>query len=68
METPRAGATEALRLYAVSRRTGDVWETNLCQRYDFPALRAAQDKIQQITGHSLADEQDARQGLGCTEN
>jgi hypothetical protein len=67
-ETPRAGATEVLRLYAVSRRTGDVWETNLCQRYDFPDLKAVQKRIQQRTGYTLADEQGARQGLGCPEN
>jgi hypothetical protein len=67
-ETLSAGATDALRLYSVSPRTGEVWETNLCRRYEFPALEAEQKKIQKRTGYSPADEQELRRGLGCSDD
>ena len=67
-ETSQAGATEALRLYAVSRRTGDVWEVNLCHRYAFPTLVKEQAAIQRWTGYSLADDAASVEGLGCPDS
>jgi len=66
-DSPKYGATQVLGRYAVSRLTGDVWETNLCRRYRFPKLGKIQAAIRLKTGKSIADEKDARRGLGCTE-
>jgi hypothetical protein len=66
-DSPKYGATQVLGRYAVSRLTGDVWETNLCKRYDFPKLRQVQAAIMEKTGKTRADEVEARRGLGCTD-
>lgn len=66
-DSPKYGATQVLGHYAVSRLTGDVWETNLCKRFDFPKLRRMQTQIMQRTAKSPADEVEARRGLGCTD-
>lgn len=64
-DSPKAAATDVVGAFAVSRLTGDVWETNLCKRYAFPALRAAQRRIMARTHGSFRAETAARQGLGC---
>jgi hypothetical protein len=60
-----AGATAALGYFAVSKKTGDVWEVNRCKRYRFPELSRIQRLIMQRTGTSLADEREQWKGLGC---
>lgn len=66
-ESTTPGPDETLRRYAVNRSTGDVWEFNLCTRYDFPQLT----RLRRIlTGHATASRADiAAQSkeLGCTE-
>jgi hypothetical protein len=64
-DSPKPGATQVLGRYAVGRLTGDVWETNLCKRYDFPSLKRVQAEIMARTKKTFADESDARRGLGC---
>jgi len=66
-ETPKAAATTVLGAFAVSRMTGDVWESNLCKRYDFPELQALQAKIMARTGKTFSSESHERRGLGCTD-
>jgi hypothetical protein len=66
-DSVKAGATEYLGLFSVSRMTGDVWEINICRRYDFPELRRVQAVIMRRTGKSFANEKQARRGLGCTD-
>ena len=66
-DSPKYGATQVLGQYAVSRFTGDVWETNLCKRFDFPKLRRMQAQITLKTAKSRTDEVEARRGLGCTD-
>ena len=66
-DSPKYGATQILGSYAVSKFTGDVWETNLCKRYEFPSLRQIQHAVMRRTGRSFADETKARPGLGCTD-
>lgn len=65
IDSPSAGASTPLGMYAVSLRTGDVWETNRCQRASFPTLTALQRAIRARTLTSLADERAQRRGLGC---
>lgn len=66
-DSPKYGATQVLGRYAISRFTGDVWETNLCRHYDFPALKRLQAQIVFKTGKSLTNETEARLGLGCSD-
>ena len=66
-DNPRAGAIEYWGLFSVSTLTGDVWETNICKRFAFPALRRIQRLIMARTGKSMADESQQLQGLGCPE-
>lgn len=65
-DSPNAGATDAIGSFAVSPRTGDVWETNICRRYTFPALERAQAAIMKRTGETFASEVSERRKLGCT--
>ncbi|NHZ93771.1 hypothetical protein F2P45_32940 [Massilia sp. CCM 8733] len=51
--------------YAVNTSTGDVWDTESCERYTFPALIAIQKQISIKTGKKLASDDDARSELGC---
>ena len=65
-ESTSPGPDETLRRYAISRRTGDVWEMNLCTHYDFPELTHLQ---RSFSGRSVADAAElSGQGkrLGCT--
>jgi len=64
---PKAGAVDNLGIYSVSILTGDVWETELCKRYTFPALRRIQKIIMKQTGKTMVDEKEQRKGLGCTD-
>lgn len=66
-ESPDAGATQTLGLFAISRFTGDVWELNLCRRYSFSKLDKLQQAITQATKKTFADEKKQRRGLGCTD-
>jgi hypothetical protein len=66
-DTPKAGATEVIGAFAVSPRTGDVWETNLCKRYAFPALKRVQAAIMQRTGSTFASETNDLRGMGCAD-
>jgi hypothetical protein len=52
-DSPKLGATQVLGRYAVSRLTGDAWETNLCKRYDFPSLKRIQSAIMARTKKPL---------------
>jgi hypothetical protein len=65
---PKAGSIDTLGSYAVSRFTGDVWETLFtCKHFDFPELKQIQTQIMQKTQKSFADETEARRDLGCTD-
>lgn len=64
-ESRTVGPDETLRRFAVSRRTGDVYEMTLCTYYDFPEIAALRARL---TGQStitpattLAEEK----RLGC---
>jgi Effector immunity protein Tgi2PP len=65
-ESSTPGPDETLRRYAISRRTGDVWEMTLCTHYDFPELT----RMRSAFGRSGAAAEVAEQGrqLGCSEN
>jgi len=66
-ESTSPGPDETLRRYAVSRRTGDVWEMTLCTHYDFPELTRLQHAF---SGRATAGPSElAAQGklLGCTK-
>src|SRR5262249_41976365 len=67
IDRPEEAATPVKGRFAVSRRTGDVWELSLCQRYSFSALRALQRQIGARTGARLGDETAQRRRLGCTD-
>jgi len=65
-ESTSPGPDETLRRYAVSQRTGDVWEMTLCTHYNFPELT----RLQHIfSGRTTANASElAAQGklLGCS--
>ena len=56
---------ETIRMYAVSKRTGDTWELNLCTHYSFPELQKFQQDIMQKTGASSGDDDNTRKAIGC---
>jgi hypothetical protein len=66
-ESTSPGPDETLRRYAVSRRTGDVWEINLCTRYDFPELTRMRRAFALSDSASAADLAAEGKELGCTE-
>ena len=45
--------------------TGDVWQTQSCKRYRFPALSVLHRQISKQTGVALAPAAKAREELGC---
>jgi hypothetical protein len=51
--------------YAVNTFTGDVWDTESCKRYTFPALSTIQKQISIATGSELPSAEDAASELGC---
>ena len=61
------GKDHTLAMYAVSPRTGDVWELNLCKHYDFPDLVRMQHAIQRKTGSHLSDETASAKSMGCEQ-
>jgi hypothetical protein len=66
-ESTSPGPDQTLRRYSISRRTGDVWETNLCVHYDFPELKHLQ---RSLLGRPVSDAGDlSAQGrhLGCSK-
>lgn len=65
-ESSIPGPDETLRRYAISRRTGDVWEMTLCTHYDFPELT----RMQRTFGSAGAASEVVEQGrqLGCSEH
>jgi hypothetical protein len=67
-DSPNAGATQVLGAYAVSRYTGDVWETNLCKRFSSRDLKKLQKMIMEKTRKSFSSERTERAGLGCSRN
>ncbi|MFP5230850.1 MAG: effector immunity protein Tgi2PP [Acidobacteriota bacterium] len=66
-ESTSPGPDETLRRYAISRRTGDVWEMTLCRHYAFPELTHLQRRF---SGRAVTDPAElSAQGkrLGCTQ-
>lgn len=63
----KAGAIETVGLFSISISSGDIWETNTCENFSFPALRHIQQEIRSTTKISAADESALRRGLGCTD-
>lgn len=51
--------------YAVNASNGDVWQTESCRRYAFPALREIQKRMSVKTGKPLVSGADAGSELGC---
>lgn len=67
-ESMTPGPDETLRRYAVSRRTGDVWEMNLCTHYDFPELTRLQRALLGHTGSAAAEIAAQGRELGCASD
>ncbi len=66
-ESTSPGPDETLRRYAISRRTGDVWEINLCTHYSFPELTRLQ---RSFSGRSVTDPAELSgqsKRLGCSK-
>jgi hypothetical protein len=64
---PDAGAVDSWGLFAVNVSSGEVWETNKCKRYSFPALHRIQRRVRAKTQITEAEERIQRRGTGCTE-
>ena len=62
---PNTAATTPFGIYVVSPRTGDVFEFNRCEWFDFPELRRLQRNIMRRTGSTAADEAKYRESSGC---
>jgi hypothetical protein len=60
-----ARADETIRMYAVSKKTADTWELNLCTHYSFPELEQLQQDIRHETGATSGDDRDPRKAIGC---
>lgn len=60
-----AKADETIRMYAVSKRTADTWEMNLCTHYSFPELQKFQHDIMHKTGANRGDDPDMPKAIGC---
>jgi hypothetical protein len=67
-DSPNMGASNVWGMYAVSRYTGDVWESFSCRRYRFAKLRRLQATIMKKTGKSFLDERQERLMLGCSDD
>jgi hypothetical protein len=65
-ESSTPGPDETLRRFAISRRTGDVWEMTLCTHYDFPELTRMQRALVRRGAAGEVAEQ-GRQ-LGCSQH
>ncbi|NHZ39308.1 hypothetical protein [Massilia aquatica] len=51
--------------YSVNIFTGDVWQTESCTRYIFPALSRIQRRISERSGKTLLSDEEARSEVGC---
>ena len=58
---------ETIRMYAVSKKTADTWELNLCTHYSFPELQKVQHDIMHETGASSGDDADMPKAIGCVD-
>jgi hypothetical protein len=65
-ESTSPGPDETLRRYAISRRTGDVWEMNLCTHYQFPELARLQRAFSGRPGTDPAEISSQSKRLGCS--
>jgi len=65
-ESTSPGPDETLRRYAISRRTGDVWEMNLCMHYDFPELTHLQRSFSGRSVSNPAELSAQSKRLGCS--
>lgn len=65
-ESTSPGPDETLRRYAISRRTGDVWEMTLCTHYDFPELERMQHTLAGRAAASGMELSAQGKRLGCT--
>jgi len=66
-ESTSPGPDETLRRYAISRRTGDVWEMNLCTHYDFPELTHLQRSFSGRAVTDAAELSAQSRRLGCSK-
>lgn len=66
-ESTSPGPDETLRRYTVNRRTGEVWEINLCTHYDFPELTHLRHAFALTHPASAADIASEGKELGCTD-
>jgi hypothetical protein len=66
-ESTSPGPDETLRRYAVNRRSGDVWEINLCTHYDFPELTHLRHVLALDAATPAGDLAAQGKELGCTE-
>jgi hypothetical protein len=66
-ESTSPGPDETLRRYAISRRTGDVWEMNLCTHYNFPELTHLQRLFSSRTVADPAELSAQSKRLGCSK-
>ncbi|HVT96454.1 MAG TPA: effector immunity protein Tgi2PP [Acidobacteriaceae bacterium] len=65
-ESTSPGPDETLRRYAISRRTGDVWEMNLCTHYSFPELAHLQHSFLGRAANAAEISAQSRR-LGCSK-
>jgi len=66
-ESTSPGPDETLRRYAISRRSGDVWEMNLCTHYDFPELTRLRHSFAGHAGDASEISAQAKR-LGCSSS
>jgi Effector immunity protein Tgi2PP len=66
-ESTSPGPDETLRRYAISRRTGDVWEMTLCTHYDFPELTRLQHTLSGRAGTDASELSAQGKHLGCSK-
>ncbi|UVM53383.1 hypothetical protein LOY38_17275 [Pseudomonas sp. B21-015] len=62
---PKGAASNVLGHFAVNILTGDVWETESCERFSSATLSGIQKRISVQTGKKLANEEVARSEIGC---
>lgn len=67
-ESSTPGPDETLRRYAISRRTGDVWEMTLCTHYDFPELTRMRRAYAGHPGGAAAEVAEQSRQLGCSSH
>lgn len=67
-ESSMPGPDETLRRYAISRRTGDVWEMTLCTHYSFPELTQMRRAFAAREGTAAGDIAEQSRQLGCSEH